>query len=182
MNPPFPASPLSLEAAVSDPPVRLDCLEGLHLFHMLFLTHKTHKSTAESWTRKVLLPRSACADGHGLCSYRARKRRHQSGGATRRSVPVGSGDQYESRRERPSRIRGTTAAMSSGVRERLTALLGNRSGSGEWSGCERGSCLLSQMSALLRSGDERSVQKMADLIAPLARQELDNEGEKGGRG
>jgi hypothetical protein len=47
MNPPFLAPPLPLEAAVSNPPVRLYCLESLYLFHMWFLTHK---STAKSWT------------------------------------------------------------------------------------------------------------------------------------
>jgi hypothetical protein len=37
------------------------------------------------------------------------------------------------------------------------------------------------MSASLRSYDEQYVQKMADLIALFARQELDDEGEKGWR-
>jgi hypothetical protein len=89
---------------------------NLGLFHMLFLGRR---STAESWTRTVLLPKSAGADDLGTRPHRTRKRSCQSGGPTCRLEQVSTWDRYESRRERPFRMHRIPAARSSGTGEAL---------------------------------------------------------------
>jgi hypothetical protein len=134
----------------------------------LFLAHEPK---AESWTRTILLPRSPWAEDHGP-PVPSSEAGSQSGSMTRQVEQIGAGYQYAIRQERPSHIRRTTAAMSSGKMESSrnaeeTALV-----PANGQGVRGGRCLPSQMSALLRSFDEQDTQKMADLLEPFACQEF----------
>jgi hypothetical protein len=73
MSHPFIILRVPLEAAVSDPSVALTHLEGLSLFLLLFLAHK---SKAESWTRKLLRLKSLWEDrpdGTDVCRPRCQR-------------------------------------------------------------------------------------------------------------
>jgi hypothetical protein len=133
MSPPFIASLFPLEAAVSDPSVRAACLESLSRFHIL---HLSHTSKTESWTRQILLPRSPQVDDHGPALPSSDAGR--SSRATTRAEPVGPGDQYASRRERPSPIRHMTALMFSGIKEKLGERQARHAGSRDLSWSPKG--------------------------------------------
>jgi hypothetical protein len=142
MYPPVLAPPLLMErveAAISDPPVRLFCLESLSPFYILFLAHKPK---AVSRTRKVLLPRSPWADDHGALAPSLEAGR-QSGSTTRRTKQIGPGHRYASRQEGPSHIRRHDSGAAFQHKEELTERQGNRSGS-----CELSRCLRRQMFAV----------------------------------
>jgi hypothetical protein len=112
MPPLLIAGPLPRNAAVSDRPVRLACLESLSLFHIL---PPAYKSKAESWTRQVLWPRRPWAEDHSpLIPSLAAGR--QSGSARRQVEQIGPGDRHESRWERPSHRRRTIAPRSPAYR------------------------------------------------------------------
>jgi hypothetical protein len=110
-----------------------------------------------------------------LRSRPPKQQRNRPSGANRRGAPVWTPPRASLPQYRAAE------AMSSGTQEssrnaKGTALVPDN---GQGMGSK---CYLAQMSVLLPSLDEPYIQKMPDLVKPLACQELGNEREKRGRG
>jgi hypothetical protein len=147
MDSPFIAYSLLQGTAISDPTTRLTCKKSPSLCHMLFLAHN---SKAKSWIWQVLSLRSSWADRYGQCLASSGASR-QSGSTTSQAVHISPRDRSESRREHPSHIRCTTAALSSGLNGNSWNAKGTALVRVDGQGARGGRWFLSQMSALLRS-------------------------------
>jgi hypothetical protein len=128
---PFVAPLLPLEAAVSDPFIRLTRLESLSLFHILSLAHKSMVEELDSESPLAEKPLGA-RPWTTYTEFRSRppKQRHDAACGANRSR-----DRYRNRREHLSHTRRTIAPMASRTQEALTAGRANQSGSRDWPRC-----------------------------------------------